>query len=93
MFEERADEIAVPTMVFGFRIEDADLPRRVSWMKFNLPAQPFRRARPELSAHLQRDQIAVLTLRLDGSMIPWTKSADRKLIARQSKIRELVSKD
>ena len=31
---------------------------------------------PRLAAHLQRDQIAgheFLTLRLDGSMIPWDK--------------------
>ena len=64
----------MPTLVFGFRIKDAERARRQLDEVHSLVRNLLDEHRPELSAHLQRDQIAgheFLTLRLDGSMIPW----------------------
>jgi hypothetical protein len=98
LFDEHSAEIAVPTVVFGFRIEDAErATRQLDEVQSRL-RNLFDEQRPELSAHLQRDQIAgheFLTLRLDGAMIPWDElredieEADREEF---DKWRELVSK-
>lgn len=74
IFEERADDYSVPTMVWGFRIKDADRAEQQLDTVHGHLRSLFDDQRPELSAHLQRDQIGgheFLTLRLDGSMIPW----------------------
>ncbi len=74
VLEENADDFKIPTIVFGFRIDDADRARRQLDEVHAVVRNLLDDKRPELSAHLQRDQIAgyeFLTLRLDGSMIPW----------------------
>jgi hypothetical protein len=76
LFEKNAANFKVPTMVLGFRIKDADRARQQLDEVHALVRNLLDDERPELSAHLQRDQIAgheFLTLRLDGSMIPWDK--------------------
>jgi hypothetical protein len=98
VLEERGETIAIPTVVFGFRIENADrATRQLDEVQSQLRTL-FDEQSPELSAHLQRDQIAgheFLTLRLDGSMIPWeklreeTEEDDREEL---DKWREIVSK-
>jgi hypothetical protein len=98
LFEERADELQVPTLALGFRIKDADRARRQLDEVHGLVRNVFDAHHPELSAHLQRDQIAgheFLTLRLDGSMIPWDKlreeSADDVDPEQFNKWKELVT--
>jgi hypothetical protein len=76
LLEENADDFKMPTLVFGFRIDDANRARRQLDEVHALVRNLLDEKQPELSAHLQRDQIAgheFLTLRLDGSMIPWDK--------------------
>jgi hypothetical protein len=98
-FEERADDFSVPTMVFGFRIKDADRAKQQLDEVHALVRKLLDEQRPELSAHLQRDQIGgheFLTLRLDGSMIPWDElreeAADEVDPEEFDKWRELLSK-
>jgi len=76
LLDERSDEFKVPTLVFGFRIQDADRAKRQLDEVHSLVRNLLDEHQPEMSAHLQRDQIAeheFLTLRLDSSMIPWDK--------------------
>lgn len=71
-----ASGLAVPTFVMGFRIKDGDRAKRELDEVHSLLRNVLDAHVPELAAHLQRDQIAgkeFLTLRLDGSMIPWEK--------------------
>jgi hypothetical protein len=80
VLEENADEFKVPTVVLGFRIEDADRARRQLDEVHAQVRNLLDEHQPELSAHLQRDQIAgheFLTLRLDGSMIPWDEIREK----------------
>ncbi|MCI0332803.1 MAG: hypothetical protein L0228_06230 [Planctomycetes bacterium] len=98
IFEERGDEFAVPTLVWGFRIKDADRANQQLDVVHGIVRNLLDEKQPELAAHLQRDQIAgheFLTLRLDGSMIPWDKlreEADDVDPEQFEKWRELVSK-
>ena len=71
-----ANGFTVPTIVMGFRIKDAERAKRELDEVHSLIRNVLDEHQPELAAHLQRDQIAgheFLTLRLDGSMIPWDK--------------------
>jgi len=73
---ERAKQFKVPTMLFGFRIANAELAKGQLDELHSLLRNLLDEHQPELAAHLQRDQLAgheFLTLRLDGSMIPWDK--------------------
>jgi hypothetical protein len=68
--------LTVPTFVMGFRIKDGERAKRELDEVHSQLRNVFDEHQPELAAHLQRDQIAgheFLTLRLDGSMIPWDK--------------------
>jgi len=74
VLEENAEEFKVPSLVFGWRIENAERAERKLDEVHSLVRHFFDEHHPELSPHLQRDQIGgheFLTLRLDGSMIPW----------------------
>ena len=60
----------------GFRIKDAERAKRELDEVHSLLRNVLDEHRPEIAAHLQREQVAsheFLTLRLDGSMIPWEK--------------------
>ncbi len=74
--EKLTSGVSVPTFVVGFRIKDAARAKRELDEVHSLLRNVLDEHQPELAAHLQRDQIAgheFLTLRLDGSMIPWEK--------------------
>ncbi len=74
--ERISSGMTVPTMVVGFRIKDAERAKRELNEVHSLVRNLLDEHKPELSAHLQRDQIAgheFLTLRVDGSMIPWDR--------------------
>lgn len=76
LFEERGDDVSVPTLVIGFRVKDADRAEQHLDVVQGHLRTLLDEKQPELAAHLQREQIAgheFLTLRLDGSMIPWEK--------------------
>jgi hypothetical protein len=98
IFEERADGLDAPTIVAGFRINDADKARQQLDTVQGHLRQLLDDKQPELSANLQRDQIAgneFLTLRLDGSMIPWDQvreEIDDADAEDFEKWRELISK-
>jgi hypothetical protein len=98
LFEERADDFSVPTLVFGFRVKNADQAKHQLDAVHGLVRNLLDKQRPELSAHLQRDEIAgkeFLTLRLDGSMIPWDElreDADELDPEEFNKWRDLLSK-
>jgi len=74
--DQFANGLALPTFVMGFRIKDGERAKRELDEIHSLLRNLIDANVPELAAHLQRDQIAgheFLTLRLDGSMIPWEK--------------------
>ncbi len=74
ILEKHSDTLKVPTVVFGFRIKDQARAKRELDEVHSLIRNLLDEAQPDLAAHLQRDQIGgheFLTLRLDGSMIPW----------------------
>jgi hypothetical protein len=76
VLEKHPNEVKVPTFVLGFRIKDAERAKRELDEVHSLIRNALDARQPELAAHLQRDQIGgheFLTLRLDGSMIPWEK--------------------
>jgi hypothetical protein len=69
-----ADKFEVPSLVFGWRIKDSDRAERKLDELHSVFRNLLDEHQPELSAHLQREQVGgneFLTLRLDGSMIPW----------------------
>jgi hypothetical protein len=77
-FKSLAEKISggmtAPTMVAGFRIKDEKRAKSQLDEVHSMLRNLLDEHQPELAAHLQRDQIAgheFLTLRLDGSMIPW----------------------
>jgi hypothetical protein len=98
IFEERPDDFSVPTMVWGFRIQDSDKARQQLDTVQGHLRQLLDDKQPELSANLQRDQIAgneFLTMRLDGSMIPWDQLREEVEAADTEdfeKWQELISK-
>lgn len=98
IFEQRPDDYSPPTIVVGFRVKDADKARQQLDTVQGHLRQLLDDKNPELSAHLQRDQIAgheFLTMQVDGSMIPWddlredVEEADAEF---SDKWRDLVSK-
>ncbi len=98
-FQKRlAKGMTVPTMVLGFRIKDTERAKRELDEVHSLLRNLLDERQPELAAHLQRQQIAghdFLTLRLDGSMIPWDEIREKseKLDEEQfNAIRDAISK-
>lgn len=80
VLSDHADQFKVPSLVFGWRIHDATRAGRLLNEVHSVIRDLLDDQRPELAAHLQRDQIAgheFLTLRLDGSMIPWDQLRDQ----------------
>ena len=78
--EEIGKGITVPTMTLGFRIKDKDRAKRELDEVHSLLRNVLDEHQPELAAHLQREQIGgheFLTLRLDGSMIPWEEIREK----------------
>lgn len=74
--EQVGKGVSVPTVVMGFRIKDKERAKREVSEIHSLLRGVFDEHVPDLAAHLQREQIAggeYLTLRVDGSMIPWEK--------------------
>ncbi len=98
ILEKHSDKLKVPTMVFGFRIKDQERAKRELDEVHSLLRNLLDQAQPELAAHLQRDQIAgheFLSLRLDGSMLPWEKfreEADDLSDEQFEKVKDFVSK-
>ena len=74
VLDENAADFKVPSVVFGWRIKDVQRAERKLDEVHSYARHFLDGHYPELSAHLQRDQIGgheFLTLRMDGSMIPW----------------------
>jgi hypothetical protein len=98
ILEERADEYSIPTIVLGFRVHDSEKATAQLDTVHGHLRTLLDDNQPEIAAHLERDQIAgheFLTLRLDGSMIPWEQlreDVDEEDMEFFEKIRELVSK-
>ena len=92
---EHIEKFKIPTLVMGWRIEDGERAERQLDAVHSLARNLLDEHRPELSPHLQRDQIGgreFLTLRLDGSMIPWDEiSEDVEDAEEVERWRELVS--
>ncbi len=99
ILRKHADTFKVPTMVFGFRVKDQARAKRELDEVHSLLRNVLDEKQPDLAAHLQRDQIGgheFLTLRLDGSMLPWDKIREdgtRMLDDKQfDQLRSFVSK-
>ena len=97
--EKLSSGMSVPTFVVGFRIKNTERAKHELDEVHSLLRNVLDEHQPELAAHLQRDQIAgheFLTLRLDGSMIPWEKireEAEKQLDEEDfDAIRDAVSK-
>lgn len=96
--EQIGKGISVPTMVVGFRVKDTERAKRELNEIHSLLRGVLDERLPDLAAHLQREQIAgaeFLTLRVDGSMIPWDEIQEKaeKLDEDQfNTIRDAVSK-
>lgn len=74
--EKLKSKLSVPTFVMGFRIKDATRAKRGLDEIHSLLRNVLDEHQPDIAAKLGRDQIGghdFLTLRLDGSMIPWEK--------------------
>lgn len=78
MFKKITDkfrsELSVPTFVMGFRIKDTDRAKRELDEIHSLLRNVLDENQPEIAAKIAREQVGgheYLTLRLDGSMIPW----------------------
>jgi hypothetical protein len=74
LLDEHADQFNVPDIVLGYRIEDAERATRHLDRIQEVLSRLLREKQPELEEHLKREQIAgneFVTMRLDGSMIPW----------------------
>ncbi len=78
--EQVGKGIKVPTFVMGFRIKDKERAKReINEIHSQLRGVLDEHV-PDLAAHLQREQIAggeFLTLRVDGSMIPWDELKEK----------------
>jgi hypothetical protein len=98
VLDKHADTFEVPTAVVGFRIKDQARAKRELDEVHSLLRNALDEKLPDLAAHIQRDQVAgheFLTLRLDGSMIPWSKlreEAEDLNNAQFEKIKRFVSK-
>jgi hypothetical protein len=90
--------ITVPTMTLGFRIKDKDRAKRELDEVHSLLRNVLDEHQPDLAAHLQREQIGgheFLTLRLDGSMIPWEQIREKAHDIEEeqfNEIRDAISK-
>ena len=74
LLEEHADKFKVPSLVWGWRIKDNARAERKLDELHSVIRNQLDEQQPELSPRLQREQVGgneFLTLRLDGSMIPW----------------------
>ena len=74
ILDKHSSTFKLPTLVFGFRIKDQARAKRELDEVHSLIRNALDENEPNLAAHLQREQIAghqFLTLRLDGSMLPW----------------------
>jgi hypothetical protein len=74
ILDKHSATFKLPTIVFGFRIKDQARAKRELDEVHSLIRNALDENEPDLAAHLQREQIAghqFLTLRLDGSMLPW----------------------
>jgi hypothetical protein len=74
ILEKHAETFKIPTLVFGFRIKDQARAKRELDEVHSLLRNVLDEHQPDLAAHLHRDQIGgneFLTLRLDGTMLPW----------------------
>ena len=79
LLKEHAEQFVVPDMVWGFRIKDAGRATKHLDRIQELLAGLLKEEQPELAERLKREQIAgneFLTMRLDGSMIPWDTLRD-----------------
>jgi hypothetical protein len=94
----KLEDVSVPTFVTGFRIKDKERAERELNEIHSLLRNALDEHRPELAAHLQREQIGkheFLTLRVDGSMIPWDKIREKAEDLDEeefNKIRDLATK-
>ena len=74
VLDEHGEKFKVPSAVIGWRIESTERAERKLDEVHSLVRHFLDEHHPDLSAHLQREQVGgheFLTLRLDGSMIPW----------------------
>ncbi len=79
VLNEQAEKFVVPDMVWGFRIKDAGRATKHLDRLQEVLAGLLNEEQPELAERLKREQIAgneFLTMRLDGSMIPWDRLRD-----------------
>lgn len=79
VLNQHAEQFVVPDIIWGFRIKDA--PRATKHLDRiqEVLAGLLNEKQPELAEHIKREQIAgneFLTVRLDGSMIPWDRLRD-----------------
>jgi hypothetical protein len=77
---KRVAALKVPTLVLGFRITDAARAKSQLDEVHSMLRNLLDEHKPEFSSHLQRDQVGgheFLTLRLDGSMIPWKELEEK----------------
>jgi hypothetical protein len=76
LLDERGDEFKVPNMVIGFRVEDrAETASHLDHLQAKL-VELLEEDQPEIAERIDREQIGgheFVTLRLDGSMLPWDK--------------------
>lgn len=79
LLDEHAETFVVPDMVWGFRIKDAARATKHLDRLQEVLSNLLKEQRPELADQLHREKIAgheFLTMRLDGSMIPWDRLRD-----------------
>jgi hypothetical protein len=76
VLEKHTGSYKIPTVVMGFRIKDKERAKRELDEVHSQLRNLLDESQPELAAHLQRTQIGgheFLTMRLDGTMLPWEK--------------------
>jgi hypothetical protein len=79
ILDKHSETLRVPTMVFGFRIKDKERAKRELGEVHSLLRNLLDEEQPDLASHLQKDDIGgheFLTLRLDGTMIPWDQARE-----------------
>jgi hypothetical protein len=97
LLQEHAEDFQVPSLVFGWRIQDSERAERKLDELHTVLRNLLDEQQPELAAHLQREQVAgneFLTLRLDGSMIPWDQlreDADEEDLAQIEQWQPIIS--
>lgn len=76
MLNEHAEQFVVPDMVWGFRIKDAPRATKHLDRLQEVIAKLLTDQQPDLAERLKREKIdgnEFLTMRLEGSMIPWDR--------------------